>query len=267
MIPNVENAKLYQYFFLFGIRINSCDTALPDDIIGGLRYMPNAVKGGGFWDIEIANASIDPSPLYQQPPVNKVNGKCPSVTIRRPDGRNFIAYPGTSKNSVMPCDESIWSGVGPNPFTNKCCIYFDPQAKNEGGAAWIAPGQYLYNYRANFLGEPAFAPSQPVAAYRWAPSYPGETFNPSKVVKELPNYSLLIHRTWFKERLFYDSAGCNVIPSSNSLLRLASWAKGHLAVRTYPRNFQYTVMSKDDFIRGNINYKLQGTFWEKIFGK
>lgn len=254
-IPRAESKPFYRQLFLFGIRVSSCDTALPDDIIGGIRFMPNRLSTGGFWEIEVTNASTDPSPLYLQPPVNKVNGRCPSVTLTRPSGSKFTVSPpctSKSKNCVAPCEEDIWSGVGENPFINKCCIYFDSQARAEGGAAWIAPGQYTYYYYGNFQGEPAFKPQQPVTAYRWAPSRPGETFDSSKVVKELPNYSTLIHRSWAKEKLFNDSAGCQIVPATKTLEKLASWAKEHRKAG-YPNTFQYTLMTKDDFVNANSN--------------
>ena len=243
-ITQVENQKLYYYFLLFGIRISSCDTSLPDDIMGGIRFVPNRWTSGGSWELEVANASLDPSPLYLQPPVNKVNGRCPLVNIPMPNGRNYSVQ-------TTNCNDGIWSGVGTNPFTNKCCVLFDAQARNEGGAAWIAPGQYLYYYYGDFKGEPAFAPAKGgVVTYRWAPSRPGETFNPNKVVRETTNQSTLIHRTWFKDRLFNDSAGCQVIPASESLLKLAYWAKKHNSMG-YPKNYQYTLMNKEDFTTAN----------------
>lgn len=255
-IYTVERNLLYEYLILFAIRVETCNTALPDDIIGGLRFMPKKWGTGGYWDIIFANASTDPSPLYLTPPVAKQYGRCPTIKLTQPNGIE-------KSYQTEPCKTDIWYGNGPNPFENKCCILYDDQARAEGGAAWIAPGQYTYFYKTdNFKGAPAFAPLYPLTAYRWAPSYEGEKFNPNKVIKEYNNSSTYIHRTWFKERLFYDSAGCQVIPDDDTLNTLAKWAKNHKK-QGYPNSFQYTLMTKQDFVTANrFKFKLKFSLYE-----
>jgi hypothetical protein len=61
----VEQNKLFGYFFLFGIRVSTCDTAVPDDIIGGIRFVPT-LFGDGEFEIEVSDGTTDPSPYYMK---------------------------------------------------------------------------------------------------------------------------------------------------------------------------------------------------------
>jgi hypothetical protein len=64
IIDLVQQQNLYEYLLLFGIRVSTCNTAIPDDILGGLRLEKSLVSGRPFWNMIITEASVDPSPYY-----------------------------------------------------------------------------------------------------------------------------------------------------------------------------------------------------------
>jgi hypothetical protein len=67
LIKIAEDTPLFDYVFLFGIRVATCDTALPDDIIGCIRFRPNLILGNNSWELLISEATTDPSPKYLNP--------------------------------------------------------------------------------------------------------------------------------------------------------------------------------------------------------
>lgn len=56
---DIANERLFHYLHLWGIRVSTHDTALPDDYIGGLR-----INNWGFNEIVFSKGSTDPSPKY-----------------------------------------------------------------------------------------------------------------------------------------------------------------------------------------------------------
>lgn len=232
-----EKNQAYNYLFLFGIRVSACDTSLPDDIIGAIRYAKSAT-GGGYYEGLISAATTDPSPYYQIPPVNKVNGKCPNATVKSPSGK-------VKSVRTEPCTG--------NRYPNKCCSYFDSEARTKGGTAWVAVGQHIYKLYRNgqlFKGFPAFSPVDEVEVYRWYPSYVGDVFSESKALKSTST-SCYIHRSWWSDKLFNDSAGCQVITDNNLLRKMKDWALAHNKNSNYPKFYTYTLLSKEQFVNAN----------------
>jgi hypothetical protein len=59
----IKNFNLFEYLHLWGIRLSTCDTSLPDDLVGGLR-----VNNFNFIETVASSASTDPSPYYINKP-------------------------------------------------------------------------------------------------------------------------------------------------------------------------------------------------------
>jgi hypothetical protein len=204
--------KWYNYLVLFGIRVSTCDTSMPDDLIGGIRLRKpffGGIFGGDYWEICVSNGSTDPSPYW--------------IT---------------------------------NPLSD---------AARYGGTAWVKEGQYLYRKRnSGFEGYPAFEPINPINVYRWSPtkaqiqdakakkldlSVEFEIAKNSGQIIESTSNDTLIHRTW-SNKLYKDSAGCQVFGDNDALITLSSWASQHRKI--YKSNsFSYTLLTKDQFVNPN----------------
>ena len=209
MITILQQNK-FHYLYLFGIRVSTCDTSLPDDIIGGIR-----VNKLNLLELVVSKASTEPSP----------------------------------KN-----------------LSN----LFDAEAVAKGGAAFVKEGEYAYYYvgrqHPKFKPLPAFAPKKPVPVYRWKPSNDDiKEWNKGKgkplsasfaqalkdgKVRLSTSTDTMIHKTWGKEKLFGDSAGCQVMTDDSSLIRLGQWADNHRSMK-YPNLFTYTLFTKEQFIKAN----------------
>ena len=59
----IEKEQLLNYVLMFGIRVATCDTSKPDDVLGAIRLNKNAF-GGTYWEMIITEGSVDPSPQY-----------------------------------------------------------------------------------------------------------------------------------------------------------------------------------------------------------
>jgi len=229
--------NLYHYLHLFGIRISTCDTSIPDDIVGGLR-----VGNLGFNEIVISEASTDPSPKTL-------------VTLH------------------------------------------DKEAISKGGTAFMMPGQYDYSYNGTnhkkWKPLPSFCPTRPVRVYRWMPSKESvaawkngagkplselfESAVKSGLVKISTSSDTCIHRAWSKQKLYADSAGCQVLSDPIALRKLGTWASDHIR-KKYKNIFVYTLFTAEQFIQANkgfnylpifTNTGIQNTsdtsgFWSKL---
>ena len=65
----IAKNKLYDYLFLFGIRVATCNTGLPDDAIGGIRLKKNLL-GNDYWEIIFSEATTDPTPYWLVNPMS-----------------------------------------------------------------------------------------------------------------------------------------------------------------------------------------------------
>jgi hypothetical protein len=65
----IRKNKLYNYLVLWGIRVSTCNTGMPDDAIGGIRLKKNLL-GMDYWEIMYSDASTDPSPYWLLNPMS-----------------------------------------------------------------------------------------------------------------------------------------------------------------------------------------------------
>jgi hypothetical protein len=208
-LDTILKYKLYNYLILFGIRVTTCDTSMPDDIVGGMRLRKAFFGTDDYWELGASNGSTDPSPYW-------------------------ITHPMSD-------------------------------AAKYGGTAWVKEGQYLYALGGNFHGYPSFAPLKPIDVIRWKPTSQQiqdakdnkidlsaefeKARNEGNVIESKSN-DTLIHRTW-GNKLYKDSAGCQVFGNNNELKLLTNWANQH--IQLYKKNsFSYTLMSKEQFLTSNL---------------
>jgi hypothetical protein len=117
----VENKKLYNYVILFGIRVATCDSGMPDDIIGALKYT-KSVFGDDYWDIVLSSASTDPSPQYVKTPMAQAKSLGGTAWVK--EGQYFYVdrgmwngYPAFAPKTVVqvyrwnPTQEQIRSAI------------------------------------------------------------------------------------------------------------------------------------------------------------
>jgi len=122
-------------------------------------------------------------------------------------------------------------------------------AKSAGGTAWVKEGQYLFYSMGIWKGEPAFAPVKPIDVYRWNPKFEGEEFSAAKaVLSKSPD--TLIHRSWSRDKMYNDSAGCQVFKDNSKLELLNKWAMQHKKSK-YGNYFSYTLFTKEQFLSAN----------------
>jgi len=67
----VESQQLFNYVLIFGIRVATCDTGLPDDFLGAIRLEKSLVTGNPFWNYLLTNGTTDPSPEYLVKTIDK----------------------------------------------------------------------------------------------------------------------------------------------------------------------------------------------------
>jgi len=206
----IADANLFHYLHIWGVRGSSCDTSLPDDILGGLR-----INNFNFTEVITSKASTEPSPKY-------------------------------------------------------LIDLHDAEARAKGGSAFVMEGQYVFRYMGSnngvFRPLPSFCPIQPVKVYRWTPSpsqiaeWKGGKGTPLSAhfeqdVKDgrvaiSTSSDTCIHRTWGKEKLWNDSAGCQVITDDDTLRTLGQWASDHIK-KQYGNAFTYTLFTKEQFLNAN----------------
>jgi len=210
--------NLFHYLNLWGIRVSSCDTSLPDDLVGGLR-----INNLNFSEIVVSKASTDPSPYYLNKTINL-------------------------------------------------------DALQKGGTAFVAEGQYTYRYMGSKHGKfsplPSFCPTMPVKVYRWMPSADDkkrwnngkgvplsslfETAVKNKKVTISTSNDVCIHKTWAKDKLWNDSAGCQVLTDDKTLKTLGEWAIEHQK-KKFGNIFTYTLFTKEQFLAANGRGRITGT--------
>jgi hypothetical protein len=185
---NIIQQNLYHYLHLFGIRISTCDTSLPDDLVGGMR-----VGKLGFNEMVLSNASTDPSPkslikLFDQEAITK------GGTAFMIPGQNVYTYPGPRAGK--------WGGL-PYFCPTKAVRVYRWMPSKEAVAAW-----------KNGSGRPLSELFD--AAVR------------EGKVKISDSSNTCIHKAWSTKKLYSDSAGCQVVTDEKALIKLGAWANDHL---------------------------------------
>jgi len=204
----ITNPARIEYLHLWGIRVATCDTSLPDDLVGGLR------------------------------------------------------------TNLLNLQESVVSKASTEPSPRNLANLYDAEAKAKGGAAFVMEGQYPFRYigtNSRWKPLPAFCPTAPVRVYRWMPtpaqvtawkqgkqaaSAMFEADLKAGKVKRSTSSDTCIHRTWGKEKLLADSAGCQVLTDDATLITLGKWADDHIR-KKYGNLFVYTLFTKEQFLAAN----------------
>ena len=217
----ISDANKFHFLMLWGIRVSTCDTSLPDDVVGGLR-----INNLNLWESIVSNASTEPSP-------------------------SWLA----------------------NPMSD---------ARRLGGSAFVKEGQYGYSYRGRRNGQfapyPSFCPTKPMDVYRFTPTQVEiNDWKKNKVplskafddavksgrAKVSKSPDTCIHRSWSKDKLFKDSAGCQVLTDYDALNTIGSWAEAHIN-KKYGNSFIYTLFTKDQFVTANTSYSYFPKSWWNI---
>jgi len=98
--PNTYNRLVqknrFHYLELWGIRMSTCDTSLPDDYLGGIR-----INNFNFLEIITAAASTDPTPKYVATPVNS-GARQAGGTAYVKEGQHTYAYIGKNHKDWRP---------------------------------------------------------------------------------------------------------------------------------------------------------------------
>jgi len=64
-LDEIKKNKLYNYVVLYGVRLETCDTGLMDDAIGGIRLRQALTPlADDYWEIINSNATTDPTPYW-----------------------------------------------------------------------------------------------------------------------------------------------------------------------------------------------------------
>jgi hypothetical protein len=209
----VEKNALYEYVFLFGIRVYTCDTGLPDDYLGALRYMPNYFDGSAHWEIIVTDGTTDPSPTFLRPGVyfdDEAKLKKGAAWVK--EGQYFYAYAGY-KSSYPAYAPVLWT---------------DSYGRTRG-----IP---VYRWIPKYDGE-KFDKSKAIPYDPNHPDYSEST-------------SCMIHRHW-RERYTTDSAGCQVFNNNELLWTLKKWTDAHNRNSRYPKKYLYTLLDRQQFITGS----------------
>ena len=91
----IQNNR-FHYLELWGIRMSTCDTSLPDDYLGGIR-----INNFNFLEIVSAAASTDPTPKYVGTPVDAA-AKIAGGTAYVKEGQHPYNYIGKTHRLWKP---------------------------------------------------------------------------------------------------------------------------------------------------------------------
>ena len=86
----------FHYLELWGIRMATCDTSLPDDYLGGIR-----INNFNFLEVVTAAASTDPSPKYVATPLN-ADARAAGGTAYVKEGQHPYNYIGKTHRLWKP---------------------------------------------------------------------------------------------------------------------------------------------------------------------
>lgn len=92
----LQDSNFVHYLHLWAIRVSTCDTSLPDDLIGGIR-----ISAWNLLDITVSNGSTDPSPKYVKTPVDR-DAKIKGGTAFIIEGQYAYRYNGKRHKKWKP---------------------------------------------------------------------------------------------------------------------------------------------------------------------
>lgn len=85
----IADANKFHFLLLWGIRVSTCDTSLPDDLVGGLR-----VNNLNFWESIVSDASTEPSPALIAKPLADAKRLGGAAFVK--EGQYGFRYIGTN---------------------------------------------------------------------------------------------------------------------------------------------------------------------------
>lgn len=88
-------ANKFHYLDLWGIRLATCDTSMPDDIMGGIR-----VNNFNFYETIVTPASVDPSPSWLKNPMSSARALGGTAFVV--EGQYIYRYMGTRHGRFAP---------------------------------------------------------------------------------------------------------------------------------------------------------------------
>lgn len=91
----VSSQNLFHYLNLWGIRVSTCDTSLPDDMVGGIR-----VNNLNFYEVLVSSASTDPSPALIANPLADARRLGGAAFVK--EGQYSYRYIGTKHPTWKP---------------------------------------------------------------------------------------------------------------------------------------------------------------------
>lgn len=258
-INPIINKKLIDYVIIFGIRVETCDTGIPDDYLGAIR-LQTSLTGSVYWEFVLTEGTTDPSPKYLKAKVDK-NGKQIhwwfDEEAKSKGGTAWVKEGAHIYYLNNPCNKGPWSIFNPEPSENRVtsknadCYHNYPS---------FGPGSIIKDEKT---GKKVLTIGN-LPIYRWNPSYAGEKFDASKA-KLSDTTSCYIHRSWSPEKFTNDSAGCQVFKNNGLLWDLRDWAKTH--INLYGNNaFSYILLTKQQFLQANTNVAKKSSAWDWLTG-
>jgi hypothetical protein len=85
----------FDYLELFGIRVSTCDTSLPDDLIGGMK-----VNNFNFWEVVMSSGSTEPSPYWLKNLMSDARAKGGAAFVA--EGQYVYMYMGKRHGNFKP---------------------------------------------------------------------------------------------------------------------------------------------------------------------
>lgn len=228
---SIKNIKFLQ---LFGIRVTTCDTSKPDDIMGGIRSSIGYTALNSLESV-VFSASVDPSPLWLAKPFD-AEAKSKGGTAWLKEGQHSFYYisPRGTKAS--------WSN-------GRTLCSFCPQ-KPVPAYRWTPNAYDIQLWRTNKkpLSE-KFRDDLILSQSRKFVNTPVKLSNSTDVC---------IHKSWGKQ-LYNDSAGCQIVDVDElkNFGTVCKWASEHIG-KGYANSIIYTLFTKEEFLLANSNR--QGLF-------
>lgn len=109
--PIIEDSA-YDMVLIFGIRVDTCDTSLPDDFLGAIRFQKSFFSDSDYWELIITEGTTDPTPKYLAQTIDR-QAKLAGGTAWVKEGQylyyltgNYQGYPAFAP--AQPIDVYRW---------------------------------------------------------------------------------------------------------------------------------------------------------------
>ena len=182
-LDEVKKNKLYNFVTLFGIRLETCDSGLMDDAIGGIRLRKSLTPlADDYWEIILSNATTDPTPFWLLNSTDPIPAKYGTAWVVEGQYRfypagNFKGYP--SFRPVDPITCYRWKPskeeIKKAKATGKPLSSFFEAAKARGEVKIIEPTETILIHRSwgssskNSAGCQVFSDNSALSRlYNWA---------------------------------------------------------------------------------------------------